>query len=58
MDKQAQKEFVKYIADGIRVLKTRDSVPISDLQIAERANNIAAILLSMYCVEEPCDEEC
>jgi hypothetical protein len=38
-------EAVKVIADGIRVLRTRDGVPLTDEMIRERANNIATALM-------------
>ncbi|HTB57014.1 MAG TPA: hypothetical protein VLC06_04030 [Polyangia bacterium] len=36
------------IAEGIRVLRTRDSVDLSDEQILERARNIVTGLLGNY----------
>ena len=36
------------VADGIRVLLTRDGIPLSDDQIEERARNIVAGLLGNY----------
>ena len=36
------------VADGIRVLQTRDGVSLSDDQIQERARNIVAGLLGNY----------
>ena len=36
------------IADGIRVLQTRDGVELSDEQILERARNIVTGLLGNY----------
>jgi hypothetical protein len=36
------------IAAGIRVLQTRDGVPLSDAQIIERARNIVAGLIGNY----------
>jgi hypothetical protein len=36
------------IADGIRVLQTRDGLELSDEQILERARNIVAGLLGNY----------
>jgi len=48
-------DLLKYVADGIRILRTRDGVPISDDQVAERANNIVAALTGLYTITE--DEE-
>jgi hypothetical protein len=36
------------VADGIRVLQTRDGVKLSDEQIVERARNIVTGLLGNY----------
>ncbi len=36
---------VPVIADGIRVLRTRDGVPLTEEQIEERARNIATGLM-------------
>lgn len=38
-------EAVRVIADGIRVLRTRDGVPLTEDQISERARNIATGLM-------------
>jgi hypothetical protein len=38
-------EAVAVIADGIRVLRTRDGVALTEEQIRERANNIACALM-------------
>jgi len=38
-------EAVKVIADGIRVLVTRDGVPLTEEMVAERARNIATALM-------------
>lgn len=37
--------LVPVIADGIRVLRTRDGVPLTEEQIEERARNIATGLM-------------
>jgi hypothetical protein len=36
------------VADGIRVLQTRDGIELSDEQISERARNIVTGLLGNY----------
>lgn len=38
------------IEDGLRVLRTRDGLPVSDEQCQERANNIAAALLGHHLI--------
>jgi hypothetical protein len=38
-------EAVAVIADGIRVLRTRDGVPLTEEQVIERARNIATGLM-------------
>jgi hypothetical protein len=38
-------ETIRIVADGIRVLRTRDGVPLSEEQIIERARNIATGLM-------------
>lgn len=41
-------ELVEEIADGIRVLRTRDAVDLTDDQATERARNIACRLTSRW----------
>ena len=43
--------LVDDVAQGVRVLRTRDGVPLTDAQIADRARNIAAALLGNYRIE-------
>jgi hypothetical protein len=40
--------LVEDVAEGIRVLQTRDGVKLSDDQIVERARNIVAGLIGNY----------
>lgn len=42
------RSLLQDIADGIRVLQTRDGIELSDDQIVERARNIVAGLLGNY----------
>ena len=39
------------VADGIRVLTTRDGIKLSEEQIVERARNIVAGLIGNYRIE-------
>ena len=39
------------VAEGIRVLQTRDGINLSDDQIAERARNIVAGLIGNYRIQ-------
>jgi hypothetical protein len=39
------------VAEGIRVLQTRDGIALSDDQIAERARNIVAGLIGNYRIQ-------
>jgi hypothetical protein len=39
------------VADGIRVLQTRDGIKLSDDQIVERARNIVAGLIGNYKIQ-------
>lgn len=43
-------ELIKAIADGVRVLRSRDAVAISEELVLERARNIAAAILGNYHV--------
>lgn len=43
--------LVDDVAQGVRVLRTRDGVALTDAQIADRARNIAAALLGNYRIE-------
>lgn len=42
------RSLLRDVAEGIRVLQTRDGVPLSEDQIEERARNIVAGLLGNY----------
>ena len=44
--------LVVIVGDGIRILRTRDGVPLTDEQINERARNIVAALVGNYDVKE------
>lgn len=41
-EREEAEETVAVVADGLRVLRTRDGVPLTDEMIDERARNIAA----------------
>lgn len=43
--------LVEDVADGIRVLQTRDGVKITDDQVIERARNIVAGLIGNYAIQ-------
>lgn len=43
--------LVDDVAAGVRVLRTRDGVALTDAQIADRARNIAAALIGNYRIE-------
>jgi hypothetical protein len=43
--------LVEDVADGIRVLQTRDGVKLSEDQIVERARNIVAGLIGNYAIQ-------
>jgi hypothetical protein len=43
--------IVNSIADGIRILRTRDGVPVSDAQCIERARNVALALVTDFDFE-------
>jgi hypothetical protein len=45
------KLLLEDIADGIRVLQTRDGVELSEDQIVERARNIVAGLIGNYRIQ-------
>ncbi|HXJ22104.1 MAG TPA: hypothetical protein VMT03_17915 [Polyangia bacterium] len=47
-DPNPQAHAVEIVADGLRVLRTRDAVPLTDEQIVERARNIITGLLGAY----------
>jgi hypothetical protein len=42
---------VEDVAEGIRVLQTRDGIKLSDDQIVERARNIVAGLIGNYNIQ-------
>jgi hypothetical protein len=42
---------VEDVAEGIRVLQTRDGVKLSEDQIVERARNIVAGLIGNYAIQ-------
>jgi hypothetical protein len=42
LERERAEQVTRDIADGIRVLRTRDGVPLTDDMIDERARNIAA----------------
>lgn len=47
-------QIVDIVRQGVRVLATRDQVPITEAQVDERARNIAAGILAsfdLYCPE-------
>jgi hypothetical protein len=48
---QTVRLLVEDIAEGIRVLQTRDGVALSDDQIAERARNIVTGLIGNYRIQ-------
>jgi hypothetical protein len=43
--------LVEDVAEGIRVLQTRDGIKLSDDQIVERARNIVAGLIGNYSIQ-------
>jgi hypothetical protein len=43
--------LVEDVAEGIRVLQTRDGVTLSEEQIVERARNIVAGLIGNYSIQ-------
>ena len=43
--------LIEDVADGIRVLQTRDGVKLTDDQIVERARNIVAGLIGNYHIQ-------
>jgi hypothetical protein len=43
--------LVEDVADGIRVLQTRDGIVLTDDQIIERARNIVAGLIGNYAIQ-------
>jgi hypothetical protein len=43
--------LVEDVAEGIRVLQTRDGVTLSEEQIVERARNIVAGLIGNYAIQ-------
>jgi hypothetical protein len=51
MNRDEMLALVDDVAAGVRVLRTRDGVAVTDDQIAERARNIAAALLGNYRIE-------
>ena len=44
------RHLLKDVAEGIRVLQTRDGVDVSDEQILERARNIVTGLIGNYSI--------
>lgn len=44
-------ELMADIAAGLRVLRTRDELPLSEAQIEERARNVVAGLVENYRIE-------
>jgi hypothetical protein len=53
-------ELVAPIADGLKILQTRDGVDVTDAQILERARNIAAGLVDRwkFVAIEPSPDAC
>jgi len=51
MTRDEMRTMVADVAQGVRVLRTRDGVPLTDAQIADRARNIVAALLGNYRIE-------
>ena len=45
------KEMVRVVAEGIRVLRTRDGVQLTEVQVMERAKNIVMGLLGILPVD-------
>jgi hypothetical protein len=45
------RQLLRDVADGIRVLQTRDGLDLSEAQITERARNIVAGLIGNYRIE-------
>ena len=43
--------LVEDVAEGIRVLQTRDGIKLSEDQIVERARNIVAGLIGNYAIQ-------
>jgi hypothetical protein len=56
MRREEVRKLVDIVADGIRVLRTRDGVQVSDEQALERANNIVCALVSGYEMHEVADD--
>lgn len=46
-EREEAMQTVAIVADGLRVLRTRDGVPLTEDMIEERARNIAAGLIGM-----------
>ncbi len=46
-------QLVEDIAAGVRVLRTRDGLPVSEFQVMDRARNIVAGLVGNYRIEAP-----
>lgn len=42
--------LLKIVEDGVRILRTRDGVQVTDAQCEERANNIVAALVGNHMV--------
>ncbi len=45
------RQLLRDVADGIRVLQTRDGLHVTEAQITERARNIVAGLMGNYRIE-------
>lgn len=48
--------LVADIAEGVRVLRTRDGVPLTDEQVDDRARNIVAGLVGNYAIRSLDDD--
>lgn len=45
-------KLVNLVAEGVRVLRSRDGVPLTDDQITERARGICTIVITNYEMRE------
>ena len=54
-ERQVVRVLMSVVSDGLRVLRSRDGVLISDAQIDERARNITAAVLGLLDVTVPDD---
>lgn len=52
-----RRQLVEDVADGIRILRTRDNIDVPEDIVYERARNIVAGLVGNYDVDFPDDED-